>query len=862
MNLAHLAQTNRRYFRRYYKLIALASLITTAIIAGSLTIGDSIRTTLIKRVAERLGDTETILSSHHAFMAEETTTSPYLNGAAAGLLTTNGFISHNGRLIPVNVWGIDHTPIAAKTPATRRTLPRGTAAINRALLKEIGQDTPQTITLRLPASGLIPSGTLFVTGNYTTGIHLSFHRIIEANEGGNISLKNEQTIPLNIFINRSELAQAMQTPGRINLILTARPINADELNLLWNPSLSGLSINRQNDYTEITTERIFLPEPVVETILRTNRNANRLFSYLANSLERRDASIPYSFITALDYYRNEPLQRDQIILSDYAAHRLKAKTGDTIRLTFFTSQDLKTLKTDTLSLHVKTILPLQELSADRTLSANYPGLSDVERCTDWNSDLPIDMHLITPEDETYWQRHRTTPKALIAFEAITDNWSNAYGKATAIRITGSQPDLSELRAEMFGIRLQRPRETALYAAKNGVDFSGLFLALGIFIILSAMLLTLIPLSGMIHRRSREITLLKALGYTPKRITRLLWKESAPIILASSIAGIIAGLLYTALTIWLLGNLWQGATHTDGFSLYPGITTLITGLLIGITLSLGLLRITIIKSLKEPPTSASPATTPNGIRHKTAPSLRKKKAAALFALAIATITIGINYLYIQSPPLFVAVGIILIATAALWSDYLISRNGTPSTHTPFHSGKLIWSALLAGKRQAILSFITLTSGVFIVFSVGLNRKGFNDSSQIKTGTGGYSLWCETSVPLYHNLSTPSGREKLSLTALPADATILQCLRYKADDASCLNLNKVTTPTVIGIDMNALRSSDFRLTHELAPSNETAATSNPQQHHAAAAADGPIIYPALVDATVLTWSLHLNPGDTLW
>ena len=90
----------------------------------------------------------------------------------------------------------------------------------------------------------------------------------------------------------------------------------------------------------------------------------------------------------------------------------------------------------------------------------------------------------------------------------------------------------------------------------------------------------------------------------------------------------------------------------------------------------------------------------------------------------------------------------------------------------------------------------------MFSVGLNRKGFADSSQIRIGTGGYSLWCESSVPVYYDLSTSSGKAKLSLSDLPEDTEVLQCLRYNADDASCLNLNKVTTPTVLGINMKAL------------------------------------------------------------
>jgi putative ABC transport system permease protein len=153
-----------------------------------------------------------------------------------------------------------------------------------------------------------------------------------------------------------------------------------------------------------------------------------------------------------------------------------------------------------------------------------------------------------------------------------------------------------------------------------------------------------------------------------------------------------------------------------------------------------------------------------------------------------------------------------------------------------------------------SFISLAMGVFIVFSVGLNRQGLADSAQITTGTGGYSLWCESSVPVYHNLSTSLGREKLALTALPAGAEVLQFLRYGADDASCLNLNKVSNPTVLGVDMEQLGRSHFKIDrifeqHEDENRFETFRVRTDS------------VYPVLVDETVLTWGLSLNLGDTI-
>ena len=203
------------YYKRYYKLIATAALITVWVITGSLVVGDSVRKTLIKRVAERLGDTETIIFSRNSFLDERILESAALKNRARGILLTNGFVSQGGKLIPVFVWGVDDMAIQ-----------NGAARMNTALFHETDAKRPDAIVLRLPASGLVPSGSLFVTENYTTAMRLDFDGLVNVKEGGNISLKNEQTIPLNIFVNRSELAEVMKIERKINLILASTEISA------------------------------------------------------------------------------------------------------------------------------------------------------------------------------------------------------------------------------------------------------------------------------------------------------------------------------------------------------------------------------------------------------------------------------------------------------------------------------------------------------------------------------------------------------------------------------------------------------------------------------------------------------------
>jgi putative ABC transport system permease protein len=776
-----LTKANTKHYRRYYLLIMAATLIMTAVIAGSLMVGEAVRYTLISRVKERIGGTETVIFSKNSFFESALANTPPLGKSARPVLLSNGFIPDAGRLIPVMVWGVDD-----------KDIPADGAKINGTLADELSlkKQQPADLALRLPATGLVPSGSLFVTDSYTTSLRLSFAGIVDAKDGGNLNLKNEQIIPCNIFVNRNELASALKVEGKINLIFSDNIISAAELAEVWSPSLSGISERGTGKFTEITSDRIFLQRDMVEAIEKSNRNVNRLFSYMANSLAAKGDAIPYSFVTAMDEYNGRQLKSNEIVLSDYAAARLRAEKNDTIQLTCFVSGDLKTLSEETVTCCVADIVPIYQLVEDKTLSAEFPGLSDVEKCTDWDSDMPIDMSRVTKEDEDYWAQYRSTPKAIIAYSAIADKWSNAYGSATALRISGT-PNMSRLEPSMLGIQIIHPREAGLAAAQNGIDFASLFLALGIFIVFSAVLLMLVPLSEMVFCRRNELALMNALGFPKQRTVKLLWTEALAVVLRASPVGVAAGVCYTALMLLLLNSLWSGAVHTDGFTLFPTARAMLAGWAASTAIALLLLRIAIVRAVGK------------------ADKPRPVKPVRI-------------------------------------------RQGRLFTRT-----KLIWAGLYANKKRAWLSFATLASGVLIVFSVGLNRRGFADSSQLRSGTGGYSLWCESSVPVYHNIATPEGRRKLALNDLPEDMQVLQLLRYSADDASCLNLNKVTQPTVLGVDMESLKNSDFKVLQSVYEGDIPVFDAFRTALRSAAGN----VYPVMVDETTLLWGLQKKTGDTI-
>ena len=817
------------YHRRHFRLVAAASAVAVAVILGSLIVGDSVRGTLRDQVTERLGQTNTIISAGESYISDSILEHPLLKESSEAFLVTQGFVSHYGKLVPVMVWGADG-------------IEDGSAEINEPLSDEIGGVPSSEIIIRLPSAGLVPSGSLFVTDSYTTSMRLPVSGVRSPGQGGNLNLKNEQIQPFNVFVPRHLLADLLDLEGWVNLILSEETIDDGQFAQAWNFGMSGLKVSDGSEgFSHITSSRIFIKENVAEAIVEANPSAEMMYSYLGNSISAGGESVPYSFITALQTYKGRILEKEDVILSDYTADRLGISVGDSVSISYFRSGDLKNLTTDSVRFSVSRIVPVGELAADKGLSAEYPGLSNVERCTDWDSDLPLDMELITAEDEDYWEVYRQTPKALLPYVAVASDWSDGFGSATAIRIYDAGPDLSGLTHEMFGVQITHPREDAVYAAENGVDFSSLFLALGCFIIFSALLLMFTPLSEMYSQRRKEFETLSCIGFSRRRIDGILFRESLPVVAAGSAVGVILGIIYTGIILWMLEGVWKGATHTASFTIHFEPVTIIAGTLVSFVLVLGVLALAIRNAHDEPSKASVKAKGHSGFF-----------ASFFGALAVATY---VHVLVGQSSVLVsVLAGLLLMLALVLASDSILTVRRARAFRSPsFDMDRILNASLFYSRRQSLLALVTLASGVFIVFVVGLNRRSFADMTRLETATGGYTLWVETSMPFYHDPSTEEGREELSLTA--SFDKVLPFLRYAADDASCLNLNKVEVPTVLGADLKSMSSDLFALGDNIYNVRGT------EVYDMLSQSLSEDVYPVLADASTMIWSIMKQLGDTL-
>ena len=437
------------------------------------------------------------------------------------------------------------------------------------------------------------------------------------------------------------------------------------------------------------------------------------------------------------------------------------------------------------------------------------------------------MERVTKADEDFWYTYRQTPKAIVSYEAVSPHWSNAFGNATALRFT-SRPDFN-LSPSDAGVLVYHPREQGMMAARGGVDFSSLFLALGFFIILAAILLMKNPLLEMLTIRAGEVQLYRQLGFRDKDIAKLLFREAFSVMALSSPIGVIAGLLYSSLTLWLLGNVWSGATHTDGFALHVQPVTLVVGWLSGLLVCALILWFVIRNIIKSS----------ERVQMKQKPIVyRYGWWPFVLTLGLTIVLTAVNFVKLHSMVLFIVCGLLWLFA---WSQFLRAFVTCRANANSTTRQQLLWQSIHARLKQHKLAYWTLALGVFTVFAVGLNRP---DLSKAVQATGGWQYYVESSVPIQYDLNNPAVRRKLSLQSLPDGTTFLAFLRHTQDEASCLNLNKVSTPTVLGIELSDMEP--FGLTPQSSTLNSKLSTLSPQLY---------------IDEEALIWSMMKSVGDTI-
>jgi hypothetical protein len=163
---------------------------------------------------------------------------------------------------------------------------------------------------------------------------------------------------------------------------------------------------------------------------------------------------------------------------------------------------------------------------------------------------------------------------------------------------------------------------------------------------------------------------------------------------------------------------------------------------------------------------------------------------------------------------------------------------------------------AGRSVSVIAL--LACGSFLVVSIGASRHDPHEGAERRaSGTGGFALYGESTLPVYHDLNSQAGQDEWGIDPEEVkDVRVLPLRLREGEEASCLNLNRAQVPRVLGVDPDRLRAlKAFTFTGTVKgvdPKDPWTALQQPQP-------DGAV--PAIGDVNTVTWSLGKSLGDTL-
>jgi putative ABC transport system permease protein len=916
MSTVQLLKRNLIYYWRTNLSVVLGVAAAVAVLAGALLVGDSVRASLRDLLLERLGNTSFVVSAPTFF--RDTLASELEQGQqfkACPLIVLRGSALHEQSRRQggqINVYGIDERFWKFNGQTADHILGNREVFVSDGLARELGTRAGDSLLVNVEKPSDIPVESLHGRKeDQQRTLRVTVKAVLPPSELGDFSLMPQQSSVRAVFLSLGFLQRELGQPGHANTIIASEtPGGLGWLNkalqakaqledlgvdLRVLPESAGISVESQS---KILNDR--LTEAATNTAKDLSLNSTQVLSYLANSINGTDRSIPYSIVTAVDldalnkltgngFVNYKPAQRrddgpvvdgrqEPIVLNEWAAEDLNAKLGSTVSIEYYLWNEGGQLQTATATFVVVAIVPIAGLAADQDLVPRYPGITGSQHLSDWDPPFPIDLSRVRKKDEDYWDRYRTAPKAFIPLEVGQQLWKSRFGKLTSIRVTSASGTLAadvaqnyatKLRANLdpgaMGLLVFDAREQGLQASRGATDFGEYFLYFSFFLVVSALLLTALFFTLGIEQRSREIGTLEAIGFPPSKIRNLFLAEGVVLSVLGSLLGLVGAVAYGYLLMLGLRTWWLEAVGTTMLKLHVSWMSLLIGAVGGILASVVCIVLTLRRLSKTTARGLLMGSTLAKVDRGSGARRRlfsTSRFALVFTVLGAMLLIGAVLKLVGQVAGFFGGGTLLLVGLLCYQSVWLRRNKGNNIR-----GNGWWAVARLGFRNAtyrparsLLCIALIASAAFIIVAVDAFRRSGNAATNDKhSGTGGYPLLAESLVPLVHNPNTNDGREALNLENSPElkDLTFTRFRVRAGDDASCLNLYQPRNPRIIGAPETFMGENRFTFQSSLAQND--AEKANPWLLLNQTLPDGAI--PVMGDANSLTYVMHLKPGDEL-
>lgn len=858
-------------------LVASGVAISTMVLTGALITGDSVRYSLQQTVGYRLGETTHAVAAGGRYfrrvIAHEMEAARDDMKVAPVLLLEGVAVANGGqqRVNRVQVIGVNSSFYKISRSEIYSDLADNEVIVNRNLADKLQVEAGEDILVRVQKASLIPQNAPFVSaGETSVTLRARIKGIAEREDMGHFNLKSSQTAPCNLFMSLTRLNSLMQFKDRANHLLVTTSLDTEQVYALLDDCLAPADAGLETKFiesagkVEIATERVFM-EPRIAEVLEQLRGAQPVITYFVNglSLERKTGSasihdlpaeIPYSFISTV----SEELGDDEIILTRWAADDLGAAPGDIIKVSYFEVGPLRQLIAREADFRLKQIVPMNSRWADSTLMPMIPGLSDAGHCREWDAGVPIDLDAIREKDEQYWSEWKGAPKAFVSLNKAKVLWENRFGRYTAVRYDDSLYNERLFRKRFaegitpaaLGMTVEPVRELGTEAARNGTDFSGLFVGLSFFMLFAAVMLTVLLFRLNIETRTAEIGTLSALGFRTLQIRQILLWECFVVALTGGFTGILLSVAYTSGIFRVLNTLWYEIVRTDVLLIKLNVSTLILGMAVSLCVSLGAIFFSVSGFLKKKITE---------LQRKEEKRLKGRKTYLLNLVMWGTLIIPALLIVVQilrqdmqNPVIFFVSGGMLVAGILLACRYVIfNLNRRGEADLNMAQLPLLNLSRNSGRSLTIITLFAL--GTFLVISTGSYKLDlFAKARDSSSGTGGFEYFAQSTMPVLYDMNDNDNRAK---EGIMGDFSVVQFRMADGDDASCLNLNRIIQPAILGVKPEAVNGRFTFATSITGNRNSEPWMLLDEQHE-----DGSV--PAIADQTVIQWGLGKKIGDILF
>jgi len=888
-----------RYYAKSHLGLLGGAFLTSAILSGSLLVGDSVRQSLRKAAEQRLGGVQSGLSGGDRWFTEDLARKT----GSAPVIQMHGSVSEStgrARVNAVQVCGVDASfwklaPDAGQSAQSAPAKPEGgvdIVALNEPLARRLGVKVGDTVVVRLEApSAISRDAPLSGDTNQEVTLRRKISRIVDAEGFGSFQLTASQTGTDTVFVDLKDLQEAVEKKGRVNLLLSDHVLDGQELSqkaTLEDFALKLAATKGAADEWQVTTDRVFLDDAIAKALLKARSGAYGVMTYLVNGLSspKSQARTPYSMVTAVDGVvggaekaASGPAQASVV---QWLADDLSLAPGDTFEIRFFKVGLGRELKEEKATFTVRDIVPMTDPRVNRTWTPEFPGVSDVDNCRDWKPGMPVKLDAIRDKDEKYWDEYRGTPKAFITLGAGQKLWGNRFGDLTAIRFphasgpaatagSASADEEAALRKALasqiklsdIGLVPRDFRAEASAAAKGSVDFGGLFIGLSLFIIAAALVFSALLFLFTLEKRASQVGVLLAVGWLPGQVRRTILGEAGLVAVLGSALGLLGGLAYTKLALSGLNGIWADATAGLKlvFHAQPGtlaiafVSSLFAALLTLWLASRHMLRARAKDLLVGEAWRSDVATGSDAPASKLRSVMRKVMPwlpAACFLLAIGLSFAGSKATNPEEiAGMFFGAGFLLLIAGLLVARRWLRRHDQPAASAAHPAS----SVASIGLRNVIrrpgrsLSVIgMMAGGIFLVIAVNAFRLSANvDAADRHSGTGGFALLGESTLPIYEDLNSSAGWDAFGLDEkLMKQAKVVPFRIREGDDASCLNLNRAQNPVLCAVNPKLLTDRDAFTFVSGSWADLKAA---------------PTEIPAIADQATALWGLGKGVGDTL-